>query len=187
MKKWLNKLLILIVRIVYGGQYISGKQFNNLGGVKACYRFWFDQKIKGYNRHCPFPVNPTTTIGNVNNLHFDIDNIDNFWKTGCYYQCWRGHIYIGKGTYIAQNVGIITENHNPYNLDEHLPAKDVHIGTECWIGMNSIILPGVTLGNRTIVGGGSIVTHSFPEGNCVIAGSPAKIIRKLDESTYVPN
>lgn len=57
MKKTLNKLLILIFSILYGRQYIRGKQFNNLGGVKACWRFWFDQKIKGYNRHCPFPVN----------------------------------------------------------------------------------------------------------------------------------
>ena len=45
--------------------------------------------------------------------------------------------------------------------------------------MNSIILPGVKLGDKTIVGAGSIVTKSFEEGNCVIVGNPAKIIKKL--------
>ena len=164
----------------YQKKYIKGKQFEGSEGIRACHKFWFDQKIKGYNRHCPFPVNPTTTVGNIKNLHFDVDNMDNFWKTGCYYQCWRGHIYIGKGTYIAQNVGLITENHNPKNLDEHLPAKDIRIGENCWIGMNSVILPGVVLGKNTIVGASSVVTHSFPEGNCVIAGVPAKIIKRLD-------
>ena len=45
--------------------------------------------------------------------------------------------------------------------------------------MNSMILPGVELGPRTVVGAGSVVTKSFPEGDCVIAGNPAKIIKKL--------
>lgn len=45
--------------------------------------------------------------------------------------------------------------------------------------MNAVILPGVILGNNTTVGAGSIVTHSFPNGNCVIAGNPARLIRTL--------
>lgn len=44
--------------------------------------------------------------------------------------------------------------------------------------MNSVILPGVVLGEHTVVGAGSIVTKSFSEGYCVIAGNPAKIIKK---------
>ena len=46
--------------------------------------------------------------------------------------------------------------------------------------MNSVILPGVTLGEHTVVGAGSVVTKSFPDGHCVIAGNPAIIIRSLD-------
>ncbi len=57
--------------------------------------------------------------------------------------------------------------------------SDVNIGEKCWIGMNSVILPGVTLGTNTIVGADSIVTKSFPEGFCVIAGNPAKIIKAI--------
>ena len=88
-------------------------------------------------------------------------------------------IIIGKGTYIAPNVGIVTTNHDTSNLDRHLPGKNVELGKSCWIGMNSVILPGVVLGDNTIVGAGSVVTKSFPEGHCVIAGNPARKIKDL--------
>ncbi len=88
-------------------------------------------------------------------------------------------IYIGKGTYIAMNVGIITANHSLNNLDEHDIAKNVVIGKRCWIGMNSVILPGVVLGENTIVGAGSIVTKSFSQGHCVICGNPARKIKEI--------
>ena len=45
--------------------------------------------------------------------------------------------------------------------------------------MNSVVLPGVHLGNNTIVGAGSVVTKSFMDGNCIIAGNPARIIKRL--------
>lgn len=96
---------------------------------------------------------------------FHPDDINNFQGFGNYYQNFTAKIIIGKGTYIAPNVGIITANHDPMDLDKHLPGKDVIIGENCWIGMNAVILPGVVLGPRTIVGAGSVVTHSFPEGN----------------------
>ncbi|WP_371860829.1 DapH/DapD/GlmU-related protein [Terrabacter aerolatus] len=61
----------------------------------------------------------------------------------------------------------------------HAAGEPIIIGDDCWIGMNSVILPGVILGSRTTVGAGSVVTKSFPEGNCIVAGNPAKIIKQL--------
>lgn len=90
-----------------------------------------------------------------------------------------GQIHIGNGTWIASNVGIVTQNHDLYNLESHDRARDVFIGEHCWIGMNSVILPGVKLGDHTIVGAGAVVTKSFEFGNCVIAGNPAKVIKNL--------
>ncbi len=52
----------------------------------------------------------------------------------------------------------------------------IKIGNNCFIGQNAIILPGVSLGDNTIVGAGAVVTKSFPDGNVVIGGNPAKII-----------
>lgn len=52
--------------------------------------------------------------------------------------------------------------------------------------MNSVVLPGVSLGTRTIVAAGSVVTKSFPEGYCVVGGTPAKIIKRLDKENFVP-
>ena len=67
-----------------------------------------------------------------------------------------------------------------------MTKEKVKICDYSWAGMNSVILPGVKLGTRTIVAAGSVVTKSFPEGYCVIAGSPAKIIRYLDKEKFVP-
>ena len=170
----------LILKRFYDQKYLKGKWFeDDVTGWKWGWKCLIDQKIKGYNRHVNFPVNPTTTVGNVNNIEFCLDNMDNFWKTGCYYQSWNGKISIGKGTWIAQNVGLITENHNIYDLSKHMDSEDIVIGEKCWLGMNSIILPGVILGNNTVVAAGAVVTKSFPEGKCILAGVPAKIIKKL--------
>ena len=76
-------------------------------------------------------------------------------------------------------MGLITTNHDVYNLNQHVEGKDIILKQKCWIGMNAVILPGVTLGPQTIVGAGSVVTHSFPNGHCIIAGVPAKVIRYL--------
>ncbi len=57
----------------------------------------------------------------------------------------------------------------------------IKIGNNCFIGIRSIILPGVILGDNTIVGAGSVVTKSFTEGNVIIAGNPAHAICSFEE------
>lgn len=168
------------VGMFYNRKYLCGKWFDDsIKGWRWCWKDFFMQKIIGYNRHISFPVSHRNNIGDERNLIFSPNDMNNFQNFGCYYQCGNGRIVIGEGTWIAPNVGIITENHDIYNLEKHQPAKDVIIGEKSWIGMNTIILPGVVLGDRTIVGGGTVVTKSFPKGNCIIAGNPARIIREL--------
>ena len=91
----------------------------------------------------------------------------------------KAHIYVGRGSYIAPNVGIITANHDLYDLDKHQEGRDVVIGDGCWIGMNAIILPGVVLGEHTVVAAGAVVTKSFSRGHVVLGGNPAKVLKEL--------
>lgn len=169
------------VQIFYDKKYLTGKHFESIDseGWNFSFKCIFFQKIIGVNRHIPWPINFASKINKANNIFFDNDDLINFQSSGCYFQNFDGKIKIGLNTFIAPNVGIITANHNIYNLNEHNKSRDVNIGNNCWIGMNSTILPGVILGNNTIVGAGSVVTKSFEDGYCVIAGNPAKVVKKL--------
>ncbi len=179
--KWL--IAWCIGHIFYKGKYLKGKYFKRFQysiGWSWMMHTVFMQKIVGVNRKVPFPVNYNVTVTNWKNIDFHRDNITIFQKPGNYYQASGAKIIVGKDSFIACNVGIVTANHDLNDLTKHSPGKDVVIGERSWIGLNSVILPGVVLGPHTVVGAGSVVTKSFPEGNCVIAGNPAKKIKELD-------
>jgi acetyltransferase-like isoleucine patch superfamily enzyme len=89
----------------------------------------------------------------------------------------RGGIDIDDNVMIAPNVTILTTNHD-YHKRNILYCKKVHIKNNAWIGSGSIILPGVTIGVNSVVGAGSVVTKDVDD-NCVVAGNPAQIIKKL--------
>lgn len=169
---------------VYDSKYLTGKWFEQDGqtittGWRWVIRDARGRKKLGVNGDTPWPVSPLSCVTGAYNITFHPDDLNNFQSAGCYFQG-IGKIAIGRGTYIAPNVGIITANHSIGDLDEHEEPKPVTIGARCWIGMNSMILPGVTLGDHTVVGAGSVVTRSFPHGDCVVAGNPARRIRDLD-------
>jgi acetyltransferase-like isoleucine patch superfamily enzyme len=177
---FINPALRLFFSIFYDRKYLQGQWFDE--GVSGWLKAWkgiFFQKIMGFNRHVPFPCSPLVRVSNGKNIEFHPDDLNNFHSFGIYYQSFDGKIIIGKGTYIGPNVGLITSGHNPLNPEEHLEGKDVRLGEKCWIGMNSVILPGVELGPNTVVGAGAVVNKSFPEGHCIIGGVPARLIKNL--------
>lgn len=100
---------------------------------------------------------------------------------GVYINAYNG-VEIGDGTNIGPHVGILSANHDFVDNSKHVSADPIRIGRFCWIGKGCSILPSVVLGDFTIVGAGAVVTRSFPEGHCVIAGNPARIIRYLNPS-----
>lgn len=175
----------VIYTLLYDSKYLESKYFkSSIGTISAVGWDWVINDFKSRilytnNRRIKFPVSSFIRVQGSENIYFHPDDLNNFQGVGNYYQAiFGGEIYIGKGTWIASNVGIITSNHNVSNLELHEMGRTVIIGKNCWIGMNSVILPGVVLGDNTIVGAGSIVTKSF-EGNCIIAGNPARLIRFL--------
>lgn len=94
-----------------------------------------------------------------------------------------GHLSIGRGCFFSDDVKLITRNHDVLNPSCFLPFQDIVIGDCCWFGENSILLPGVHLGQHTVVAAGAVVTKSFPNGFVVLGGVPARVIRKLEVKT----
>ena len=141
------------------------------------FSMWFMQRVLGFNRFVYWPVHFSSTVTNYKNIYAGIDTAPGY-SPGCYIQG-VGKVYIGDYTQIASNVGIISSNHDLTDSRKHT-IGEIKIGKYCWIGMNSTVLPNVKLGDFTVVGAGSVVTKSF-EGYCVVAGNPAKVIKRLNK------
>ena len=181
--RFLQPLLHGFISIFFKKQYLKGRHFEKyLGGYVWALRALWSRNILLLGKPYPWPVAMGCFISKPENLFFHPDNLDNFQSPGTYFQNLHGKIYIGEGTYIAPNVGLITSNHDLENLDNYSLGEDIVLGKHCWLGMNAVVLSGVVLGDKTIVGAGSVVTKSFPQGSVVIAGVPAKIIKTIDTS-----
>ena len=93
------------------------------------------------------------------------------------------HIYVGDCTMFGPNVTVATAGHP---IDPELREKacqynmPVHIGKNCWLGAGVIVLPGVTIGDNTVIGAGSVVTKDIPS-NVVAVGNPCKVLRPISE------
>lgn len=179
----LGNIIVLTGR--YKRKYIKGKYF--FGDKSGKFAVGWEWVVRDYysckrldrNTDVPWPISPLINIVNWENIVFHPDDLNNFQGVGNYFQA-DGKITIGRGTYIAPNVGIITANHDINDPAKRLKPQEIIIGEKCWIGMNAMILPGVKLGPHTVVGAGAVVTKSFEEGYCVLAGIPASVIKKID-------
>ena len=93
-------------------------------------------------------------------------------------------IVIENGCLISESVFISDHSHGttpgvePPTTQPLASKGPVKVGRHCFLGIRSVIMPGVTLGDYCVVGANSVVTHSFPAGS-VIAGAPAKLVRTL--------
>ena len=91
------------------------------------------------------------------------------------------HIYVGDHTMIGPNVTLATAGHPiwPELREKAYQFNcDIHIGRNCWLGAGVIVLPGVTIGDHTVVGAGSVVTRDLP-ANVVAVGNPCRVLREI--------
>ena len=133
-----------------------------------------------FNRRIYWPTHHSSLVSSPENILIGVD-VSPGYMPGCYIQG-GGGIVIGDYTQVSCNVGLISRNHNVYDVSKHIDVKfpSIIIGKYCWIGMNVTILPGVNLPDFSVVGAGSVVTKSVREKGSIIVGNPAKVIKVLD-------
>lgn len=93
-------------------------------------------------------------------------------------------VTFGDNVFIAPNCGFYTAGHplDPERRNQGLEyAYPITIGSNVWIGAGTQVMPGVTIGDHTVIGGGSIVTKDIP-ANVLAAGNPCRIIREISEA-----
>ena len=93
------------------------------------------------------------------------------------------HIYVGDYTMFAPHVTLATAGHPILpELREKIYQFNapIHIGRNCWLGAGVIVLPGVTIGDNSVIGAGSIVTKDIP-ANVVAYGNPCKVVREIGQ------
>lgn len=114
------------------------------------------------------------------NIHFG-KNV--FVNSACTFMD-RGGIYIDDEVFIGPKVNLITINHdiNPYNRNTTI-CKPIHIEKRVWIGVAATILPGVRIGENSIIGANAVVTKDVPS-NTIVGGNPAKVIKTIDVEQY---
>ena len=88
-----------------------------------------------------------------------------------------GGIHIGANTLVAGGAVVLSHEHHKRVGENEPYCVDTFIGKRCFIGINAVIMPGIKIGDEVIVGAGSIVTKSV-ESNCIVAGNPARVLRK---------
>ncbi|CAH0535628.1 Galactoside O-acetyltransferase [Vibrio stylophorae] len=93
------------------------------------------------------------------------------------------HVYIGDHVMIGPNVTLATAGHpiEP-SLRQQITQFNlpIHIGNNVWIGGHSIVLPGITIGENSVIGAGSVVTKDIP-ANVVAVGNPCRVLREIND------
>lgn len=177
---WQKLLMALIYKRIFlsiGKDVVFGNSNRILGGknitIGSNCSFGNNLRLEAITKYGSKEFTPKIVIGNsvVINQNFHCTCAES--------------IEIGDGTSITANCGIFDIIH-PYEditINPRLAEieyKAVRIGKDCLIGMNTVILPGSQIGNHCIVGANSTVSGVFHD-NCVIVGSPAKVVKQYDD------
>ena len=171
MKRKIKNTIIKFIGLFYK-QFIFDPEYP----IKKLFLFLFLQKIIGINRHVPWPVHFTSQVKSPQNIKSKTEVLG--YAMGNYIDA-RNGIIVEENVWLGPKVSIISQNHDLTDYDKYIETKPIKIGRDSLLLTNCVILPGVELGEHTIVAAGTIVHKSFLQGNVVIAGNPAMITKRL--------
>ncbi len=183
---WKNRLDYLLfgwlVNWVYP-QYVRPK-YNYIPYYKMVFQYVIPQKVLRINGNIPWPVHFTSKITSAENIKKGVltDPGDNI---GIYIQAKNGIIF-GDNVGIGAGTVIISANHNAERHTDHDKTRPIKIGNNTFVYANSVVLPGVEIGDNVIIGAGSVVTKDIPS-NTVAVGNPCRVIKEkppYQESIY---
>ncbi len=139
-------------------------------------RYFFMQKIMGFNRKVPWPVDFRSKILGVEHIKKGImcDPGDNI---GIYINAYGG-LQLGDNVNIGQNTIITTTNHNIYDHRKISEKKGVKIGNNVWIGANCCIVAGISIGDNVTIGAGCTIRENIPSNSIVIQSADSISINK---------
>lgn len=185
---WLRVRCMLFAKRVFGrtdisvvpGARISGVKYMQIGSDFAAARGLWLEAVDSY-AHTGQKFNPKLVIG-------DRVNVGEYVHIGC-----NSYVEIGDDVLMGSKIYITDHNHGVYRGDsadspsvpplnrQLTEGEHVVIGARCWIGEFVTILPGVTVGEGSIIGSHSTVTHDVP-ANAIVVGSPARVVKKWNSA-----
>jgi acetyltransferase-like isoleucine patch superfamily enzyme len=149
------------------------------------HKYFFFQKVLGFNRRVPWPVHFTSVVTGHEFISIGINTAPGASQGNYIFAKEDSPIVVGDFTTVASNVCLGAFNHDVYDISQYVSKGGIHIGRYCWIGANAVVLSGVRLGDHTVVAAGAVVTRSCEEGYAVLAGNPARVVKRLDKERVV--
>lgn len=169
-----------IIRWLRNSNSVFLRDFAYIGPKNVVIYFFF-QRVLRINSHVPWPVHWSAIVSQPHKI------IMRDWRPylgflpGQYIQAING-IEIGKNVRIGPGVKLISASHRLEDFSLHEECGPIVIGNNCWLGADSIVLPGVSLGEHVVVAAGAVVSKNMPK-NSLVGGVPAKVIRDIGEYT----
>jgi acetyltransferase-like isoleucine patch superfamily enzyme len=133
------------------------------------------QKVLRINGSVPWPVHFTSRVLYHENISIGRRAAPGF--SSCCYIQGRNGIRIGNNFRMGPGVGLVSANHNIDDYDTWTRTDPIIIGDSVWIGMNSVVLPGVKIGTNVVIGANAVVDSDIPD-NSIALGNPCRVVKE---------
>lgn len=165
--EWFDQNLFRWMVIFFYPRY-NRPRHGYLKHYQVLWQYFFMQKVVGFNRFVPWPVDFRTKIRGWKFIEKGImcDPGDN---TGIYINAYGG-LKMGDNVGISSNTVIVTTNHDKYDHRKIGKKRGVTIGSNVWIGANCTILPGTHIGDEVTIGAGCVISGVIPSKSTVVRG-----------------